>query len=167
MSNLIMARDTYKQLFQNSPIPMYIYEEKTYGFCAVNEAALRQYGYSEADFLGMKATDIRPAEDIEMFCHANRDVPQRYIDFGHWRHVKKSGEVFYVQIYAHTIKLKGKKARLVLAVDIDAKVRTESELEKKDLEIASILESITDGFYALNRCWKVTYFNKKAEQVLG
>ena len=55
----------------------------------------------------------------------------------------------------------------MLAVDIDRKVSTESELEKKDLEIHTILESTTDGFYAVNKIWEVTYFNKTAEQVLG
>jgi PAS domain S-box-containing protein len=165
--NLVMAEETYKQLFHNSPVPMYIYDEKTFAFCAVNEAALRQYGYSEPDFLDMNAMNIRPAEDIAQFCAANVNVPERYMDFGRWRHIRKNGEIFYVHIYAHTTKFKRKRVRLVLAIDIDGKVKTESELEKKDQEIASILESTTDGFYALSRNWEVTYFNKKAEQVLG
>ena len=32
-----MTEDTYKQLFYNSPVPMYIFDDKTFDFYAVNE----------------------------------------------------------------------------------------------------------------------------------
>lgn len=146
---------------------MYVYESRTFDFYAVNEAAIQQYGYTESEFLNMKATDIRPADEIASFKMANIEVPDIYIDMGYWRHLKKNGEIFYVHIYAHTTEFEGKKVVVVLAVDIDKKVRVESELKKKEAEIANILESITDGFYALNRNWEVIYFNKTAEKILG
>ncbi len=146
---------------------MYVYDDKTFDFYAVNEATIQQYGYTESEFLNMKATDIRPVEEIPSFEKANIEVPDKYIDFGHWRHMKKDGEIFYVHIYAHTTEFNGKKVTVVLAVDIDKKVRVELELKKKEAEITNILESITDGFYALNRKWEVVYFNKTAEKVLG
>ncbi len=162
-----MTEGTYKQLFHNSPVPMYVFDDSTFDFYAVNEAAIQQYGYTEAEFLRMKAIDIRPPDEIASFQNANMDVPERYIDFGRWRHIKKNGEVFYVHIYGHTTEFEGKKVRVVLAIDIDRTVRTESEVKTKTRQISSILESITDGFYALNRNWEVTYFNKTAERVLG
>ncbi|MEJ6979009.1 PAS domain S-box protein [Pedobacter sp. P351] len=162
-----MSEDPYKQLFYSSPVPMYIFDDKTFDFYAVNEAAIHQYGYTEKEFLNKKATDIRPSEEIDSFYKANMNVPEKYTDFGRWRHIKKNGEVFYVHIYTQNTEFKGKKVRLVLAVDIDTSVRTELELKKKNQEITSILESITDGFYAVNRNWEVTYFNKTAERVLG
>lgn len=162
-----MTEDTYKQLFYYSPVPMYIFDDKTFEFYAVNEAALLQYGYTEAEFLRMKATHIRPLDEIASFRKASKNAPETYMDFGRWRHIRKNGEIFYVHIYAHTTEFQGKKARFVLAVDIDQKVSTETELKKKEQEITSILESTTDGFYAVNRNWEVTYFNKTAEQVLG
>jgi PAS domain S-box-containing protein len=165
--NLSMTEGTYKQLFYNSPVPMYVFDDITFDFYAVNEAAIQQYGYTEAEFLRMKAIDIRPPDEIVSFHNANLDVPERYIDFGRWRHKKKNGEVFYVNIYGHTTEFEGKKVRVVLAINIDETVRTESEVERKNQQIANILESITDGFYALNRNWEVTYINKTAEQVLG
>lgn len=162
-----MINDPYKQLFFSSPVPMYIFDDKTFDFYAVNEAAIHQYGYTENEFLSKKATDIRPPEEIDSFYKANTNVPEKYTDFGRWRHIKKNGEIFYVHIYTHNTEFEGKKVRVVLAIDIDRKVRTELELKKKNQEITNILESITDGFYALNRNWEVTYFNKTAEKVLG
>ena len=157
----------YGRLFNESPAPMYIYDDRTYDFLAVNDAALHQYGYSREEFLSMKATQIRPAYEIEFFTKANLDVPDSYFDFGMWQHCRKNGDIFYVHIYAHRTKFNGRDARSILAVDIDQKVRTEMAVAEKGVEIIDILESITDGFYALNKNWEITYFNKTAEKVLG
>jgi PAS domain S-box-containing protein len=34
-------------------------------------------------------------------------------------------------------------------------------------DVTDILERITDGFYALNNDWQITYWNREAEQMLG
>jgi PAS domain S-box-containing protein len=155
------------RLFDESPLPMYTYDDLTFEFLEVNQAALRQYGYTREEFLSINAKQIRPPEEIAAFTSANLDVPETYFDFGQWKHIRKSGEIFFVHIYAHTTDFEGKKARFVLAVDIDEKVKAEVTVSQKNAEIINILESITDGFYAVNKNWEVTYFNKTAEQVLG
>jgi PAS domain S-box-containing protein len=155
------------RLFDESPLPVYIFDDLTFEFLKVNEAALRQYGYNREEFLSMNAKKIRPPEEISAFTSANLDVPETYFDFGSWKHIRKSGEIFFAHIYAHTIDFKGKAARFVLAVDIDQKVKAEVTVSEKNAEIINILESITDGFYAVNKNWEVTYFNKTAEQVLA
>lgn len=157
----------YGRLFNESPAPMYIYDDRTFNFLAVNDAALHQYGYSREEFLSMNATQIRPADAIEFFIKANQDVPYSYFDFGIWQHIRKNGNIFYVHIYAHSTTFSGRSARSVLAVDIDQKVKTETAVAEKSAEIIDILESITDGFYALNKNWEITYFNKAAEKILG
>lgn len=157
----------YGRLFNESPAPMYIYDDRTFDFIAVNDAALHQYGYSREEFLSMNAKQIRPSYEIELFIKANFNVVEGYFDFGIWQHTRKNGDIFYVHIYSYRTKFKGKSARSVLAVDIDQKVKTEMALSEKSAEIIDILESITDGFYALNKNWEITYFNKTAEKILG
>ena len=157
----------YGRLFNESPAPMYIYDDRTFEFLAVNDAALHQYGYTREEFLSVNATQIRPSDAIDFFTKANKDVPYSYFDLGIWQHIRKNGNVFYVHIYAHSTKFNGRSAKSVLAVDIDQKVKTETALAEKSAEIINILESITDGFYALNKNWEVTYFNKTAEKILG
>ncbi len=53
-----------------------------------------------------------------------------------------------------------------MAVDIDKKVKAEIALLEKNAEIEDIFESITDGFYAMNEKFEVTYINKEAEKIL-
>jgi PAS domain S-box-containing protein len=42
-----------------------------------------------------------------------------------------------------------------------------SRTQTSDHRIASILESITDGFFAVDREWRFTYLNGRAEQIVG
>lgn len=48
-----------------------------------------------------------------------------------------------------------------------ARERAESQLGEAKLSIASILESITDGFFVLDRDWRFTYLNPRGSEILG
>jgi PAS domain S-box-containing protein len=156
----------YRQIFDENPAPMYIFDLHTFDFLAVNTACLIQYGYSNEEFLAMNATQIRPTEELEPFRLAIEDVHPCYSDFGQWKHIRKNGETFFVHIYAHSSTFQGRKARVVMSIDIDKRVKAENTLLEKNAEIEDILESITDGFYAMNDKWEVTYINKEAEKIL-
>ena len=53
----------HQMLFAANPYPMWIYDCETLRFIAVNEAAVRTYGFSREEFLGMTLLDIRPPEE--------------------------------------------------------------------------------------------------------
>ena len=55
----------YRLLFESNPQPMWVYDLATLRFLAVNDAAVRHYGYSRSEFLDMTIKDIRPAEDLK------------------------------------------------------------------------------------------------------
>ncbi|MEO6893943.1 MAG: PAS domain-containing protein [Ginsengibacter sp.] len=85
-----------------------------------------------------------------------------------------------LQIYTHTGKLKwvrtNGKAELVdgKCVKIYGSFQDIDESKKAALEIKNlyeekneILESIEDGFFAVDKNWRVNYWNKEAEKMLG
>ncbi len=111
--------NNYKRLFDESPLPIYIYDDLTYEFLEVNEAALAQYGYTRQQFLAMNARQLKPQDEMERFINAVRDVPDTCFDFGQWKQVRKNGEIFFVHIYAHRTEFEGTKATVVLAADVD------------------------------------------------
>ncbi|MDN3583416.1 PAS domain S-box protein [Mucilaginibacter flavus] len=160
------TRDDYRRLFDEVPVPMFIFDSRDFRFLAVNSAATVQYGYSQAEFLQLKITDIRPPEEVPAFLAAVGQVPDRYADAGRWLHRKKNGETFFVRIFSHHTVFEGLPAKQTLVIDIDQKVRTETALAEKSAELENMLDSITDGFYALNSRWEVTYINKAAEKTL-
>jgi PAS domain S-box-containing protein len=157
----------YNHLFDGLPTPMYIYDKVTFRFLAVNDAAIEQYGHSREEFLNMKITDIRPPEEIPGLLKFHEAIPEDHVDAGRWLHWNKDGQTFYVRVYLHDTVFKGKPARQVLIVNIDEKIKAEMIVKEKSAELENILDSITDGFYALNSRWEVTFINKAAEQALS
>src|SRR5262249_46052605 len=50
-------------LFSHTPLPTWVFDTETGRFLEVNEAAIKQYGFSEEEFKRMTVFDIRPAGD--------------------------------------------------------------------------------------------------------
>ncbi|MDF2430641.1 MAG: hypothetical protein JWP44_272, partial [Mucilaginibacter sp.] len=164
-NELHKAADDYRRLFENLPAPMYIFDAESFQFLAVNKAAQLQYGYTREEFLQMKATEIRPPEEIRSFLEINDRIPDKYLDAGRWLHRNKIGEQFYVRIYTHCTTFEERAAKQCLVINIDLKVKTENALQKKTDELENVLESITDAFYTVDKDWNFTYINKEYESV--
>src|SRR6185295_6798963 len=54
----------YRLLFDANPQPMWVFDVETLGFLAVNDAAVRHYGYSRDEFLAVTIKDIRSPEEV-------------------------------------------------------------------------------------------------------
>lgn len=146
---------------------MYIYDHDTFRFLAVNDAAIGQYGYSREEFLSLKITDIRPPEEIPAFLKFHEALPKNRLDAGRWLHRNKEGRRFEVQVFTHDTRFEGRAARQALVFNLDEKNKAEKILREKSAELENMLDSITDGFYALNKNWEVTFINKAAEKTLS
>jgi PAS domain S-box-containing protein len=139
-------------LFENNPLPMWIFDVETLAFLAVNDAASQQYGYTHDEFLRMKISDIRPAEDHPALLRqvaAPRAAP-RNISPG-WRHRTKSGATIYVDIISYPIVFGDRPARLVVAIDVTSRRRTEMVLDgqRRFFELLATGASLEHVLYAL------------------
>ncbi len=116
----------YRLLFESSPVPMYVFELERQQFLAVNSAAVRHYGYTEEEFLGMTIHELRPTEP-----EAGAGWEQRPADTRvPWNvcHRKKDGTVIYVELTSHQIEFQGRRSRLVLALDVTDRKKAEEDL---------------------------------------
>ena len=50
----------YRELFDCSPLPMWVFDLETLAFLAVNTAAIQHYGYSRQEFGALTIADLRP-----------------------------------------------------------------------------------------------------------
>jgi PAS domain S-box-containing protein len=164
-SKIRTSEDDYRRLFEDIPVPMFIFDNRDFRFLAVNTAATCQYGYSREEFLQLKITDIRPPEDVAAFLAAVGQVPGWYADAGRWLHRKKNGENFYVRVFSHHTIFKGVPAKQSVVIDVNQKVLTETALEEKTAELQNVLESMTDAFYTVDSNWNFTYINKEYERI--
>jgi two-component system cell cycle sensor histidine kinase/response regulator CckA len=124
------SEERHRALFDASPLPMWLYDRESLRILAVNDAAVRHYGYSRDEFLSMSLEDIRPTEDIPKL-HADhvQEAPQ-YHSAGIWRHVKKNGTVIEVDVHVTDVAIGGRVLRLALLHDVTAQRRLEEQLRQ-------------------------------------
>ena len=137
----------YRNLFENNPMPMWVFDLATFKFLDVNEAAISHYGYSRREFLSMTALDIRSDEDKERFKKLDHAADGRAIDpnRGIWKHLKKDGTMIYVDIIVHEIFFEGKPARLVLSNDVTERMKMEEMLKESYKETSDYKFAIDES----------------------
>jgi PAS domain S-box-containing protein len=126
---LLESEERYRLMFDRNPHPTWVYDIETLGFLAVNEAALRHYGYTREEFLRMTIADIRPPEEVAQLMHALEEDPESSEPrvFGVFRHRKKDGALIEVEISSSEITFEGRRAGLVLAMDVTDRRRFEKQ----------------------------------------
>ncbi len=135
--DLIESERRYKELFDNNPFPMLIWDFETKYFLDCNEAAVQKYGYSREEFLGMTIHEIRPVEDIPLIEAATKsetiygDIHRQI-----WRHKKKNGEIMMMDLKGHLINYKGRRASLVINNDVTEKLEGEDKLRQSEAFLA-------------------------------
>jgi PAS domain S-box-containing protein len=117
----------YRVLFESSPLPMWVFATETLAFLAVNEAAIRHYGYTREEFAKLTIADLQ-VEDLG----DRKDGPAGRSSNGGatWRHRKKNGASILVEIKAHDFEFSGRPARLILANDVSERLRLEEQLRQ-------------------------------------
>ena len=127
---LLASEERYRLLFENNPQPMWVFDETTLAFLAVNTAACHHYGYTREEFLSMTIRDIRPREDVPGLARALASEQRAYQKGAAWRHRKKDGSVIEVEITSHPLEFDGHSAQLVLATDVTERRKLEKQLRQ-------------------------------------
>ena len=123
----------YRLLFDANPQPMWVFDAETLEFLAVNDAAIRHYGYSRGEFLAMNIMDIHPDEDAPGLPMAVQ--PGRRQDAAFTRHQRRDGTVMDVELVSHELQMDGRRTRLVLATDISERARTRAALHHSEEQL--------------------------------
>jgi len=179
------CQSRYQLIFELNPCPMYIMNEETLEFLAVNVAALRLYGYSREAFLSMTVKDIRPPADVKTVVAEirkqrrllrgepgsrkglKRKSPGLAVQLaaGEWRHVKRDGTVFTAEITVCGIPYDGCEARLVLVKDITERKQAEEELSRAAREWTATFDGVSDAVWVLDSDQRIRRCNKAAEKL--
>lgn len=139
---LRMNEQKYRLLFENNPLPMWVYDVQSLKYLTVNEAALNKYGYTREEFLSMTIKDIRPKEEIDRLIKSVKNHVEGVEFAGLWTHIKKDGSSIIVEIISHIIHIDGMKAKLVLANDVTERVKAEQDLVKSENELRKLNEEL-------------------------
>ncbi len=128
--------------FAHHPQPMWIYDLATLAFLDVNQAAIKEYGYSRAEFLAMTLKDIRPAHEIPRLEKVLSGERSPLESSGMWLHRRKNGSLLNVDIVSHQMQYKDYKAVLVLITNVTERQQAETALIESEKRLISILSNL-------------------------
>ena len=145
---LHQSEEHYQLLFERNPDPMWVLDWDARAFLAVNEAAIKKYGYSRKEFLGITLDRICPAEELTRFLEVSKNTAVRKgrpLQAGVWKHRRKDGTVIDTDIITNPIQFNQKLACLLLAHDITERRGAQEDMEEKirlaavDVEVGNSL----------------------------
>ncbi len=133
---------SFRLLFENNPVPMWVFDQQSLDFIAVNQAAIDKYGHSREKFLSLKVADIRPPEARERFKAwvANKARNERGNNM--WQHITADGRVIDVCIYSQAMNYEGHDARLVAIHDVTDQKNAAEQLAKTKKFLDAVIENV-------------------------
>lgn len=138
---LIRSEKSYKTLFNNAPLPQWIFDLKTLRFLEVNDAAVAHYGYTREEFLEKTLLEIRPHEEWKKLLQDVKVSKHRYQNVGTWTHIKKNGEQISVSVTTSLIDYKGRKARVATINDVTVQKQMEAALQASEESYRRLFEN--------------------------
>ena len=167
------SEERYRLLFESTPQPIWVYNEETLTFLAVNEAATRTYGFSRDEFLTMTVNDVRPHEDIPTLIIKSSD-PNDLVISSPWRHKTKDNKTIYVEMSSHPVVFDGKNSKLVIVNDVterklldEKQQRLHASLQQSAMEWRQTFNAIDFPVLIVDLAGTIKRSNLAAEQIIG
>ncbi|CAA9427855.1 MAG: diguanylate cyclase/phosphodiesterase (GGDEF & EAL domains) with PAS/PAC sensor(s) [uncultured Rubrobacteraceae bacterium] len=162
------SQELYRSLYEDNPF-MYFTLDAQGTVLSVNRYGAEQLGFSVEELLGYPILDVFHEGDKE---NVSRSLDECLREPGQtcgWEacKVRKDGSTLWVRETVRAVRSPvGDTVVLVVCEDITERKLAEEALQESNSRIRSILESITDAFFALDSEWRFTYVNSEAERVL-
>jgi PAS domain S-box-containing protein len=126
---LLAGKNNFKELFNSNRVPQWMYYTDSLRFLFVNDAAIREYGYTEKEFLKMTILEISPQEDAQKLIlytefMKTTNEPFSVVNF----HLKKNNETVLVETTYVNIRYEGQPCVLVTSSDIKHKIELEEKI---------------------------------------
>jgi len=119
---------SFRLLFDNNPMPMWVFDAETTGFLSVNDAAVQHYGYSRETFLRMKLQEIWPEDEWVTHSQALQEIGDTFHSSRNWRHLKADGSEIQVLTFGRRVTFHGRDGYLVAVVDITERQKAEAKI---------------------------------------
>ena len=116
----LRAEQRYAQIFNGSPQPLWVHARDSLRFLLVNDAAVRQYGWSRDELLSrsieiLSAGPNRPVLPPVHDTIATADLPLEPFET---QHLTQNGRLLEVEVWTQSIDCGGQAGELVFAVDV-------------------------------------------------
>ena len=161
------ADDRFRPLFLLSPSPAWVYDRETLRFLEVNEAAVRSYGWTREEFLGMTIRDIRPPNSQRALETMMAEAGQGTQFSANSTHRTKTGRLLNVEISSYPLEFDGKSARMVLVHDVTEREAAVQALAESEAKYRTVIEQLQDVFFRTDAQGTWTFLNPAWTTVTG
>jgi two-component system, cell cycle sensor histidine kinase and response regulator CckA len=157
----------FQLLFSANPHPMFVIDRASLQLLEANDAAMRAYGYSREELLGRKITDLCLDEEIPRALKLADKLPTSLSCQGHWRHRRKSGEIFDVEITTQGIRFAGRDTVLAAALDVSARRAAEEKVAEQSASLRALTENNPMAVVVLDEDRRIQMCNPAFELMFG
>jgi len=156
----------YGMLFEQSPLPTWVFDPASLRILAANDAMARTYGYARDELLRLTIDDLRPAHEVDRLHRAIGDGTA-FRDFKEtWLHKTRDGRLLHVRCHGADIEFMGATARQVIGLDFTEKVIANDERAASDSAYRQLLARMPLPLMIV-RNDVITYANLVADERLG
>ena len=142
-------------LFQLSPLPMWIFDVNTFAFLAVNPAAVQFYGYKEETFLQMTLQDI---EGPQVQTKLDKEIKL---------HRKQCGGVVYTHVIPNLLRFQEKDAKLVMIYDYTDSLENEKRMEESAQRFNTVSKATSDTIWDYRMGSQEILWNRGIKGIFG
>ena len=149
------SEQRYRDMFEDSPHPMWVFDLDSLAFLAVNDAAVAHYGYRRDEFLTRSLRDMLAPEDLPALGDAIEQIAAGHYRPSVWTHVRKDGSRIQVEMSVRELEFDGHRAATVIAHDMTRRLEAEAALRK----LSQVVEQSPDSIVITNAAGRIEYVN--------
>ncbi len=116
----LRAEQRYAQIFNGSPQPLWVHARDSLRFLLVNDAAVRQYGWSRDELLSRSVEILSAGPNLPVLppVHDPKLTADLLLEPFETQHRTQDGRVLEVEVWTQSIDCGGQAGELVFAIDV-------------------------------------------------
>ena len=161
-----------REFFEGSQIPKFAFAVEGERIVAVNDAALRLYGYTREEFLTLDVDQLRAPHDAAQLRARNQAAGDRPV-VGPGRHRRKDGSMIDVEGSSHLATYAGRQTRFVSVNDVTERNRALAALAElretmaTESKFRAFIELAPDAIVIVDREGRIVLVNYRTETMFG
>lgn len=155
------SESRYRTLFENATDAIYLIDPETQDIFDCNSMASKMTGYTNKELKTMKVYELHPEGEQAVVSSIFRKITESgsLSGIGEISQLTNNGKLVPVEINAATVRLAGRKYTLCIIRNITARKKAEEELKYERNKLVSILNSMEEGVYIVNKDYEIEFLN--------
>ncbi len=149
---LKISEERYRFLFEYSTSPKWIFDLENGRILDVNDMAVKHYGYSREELLGMMTNDLKSPEELPRMAKIQKNLKnmEGLIRFGIFTQVKKDGTKIKAEVSGHKCFIKNKHCMVIDSFDVTERENTLQQLKESQEKLLTAQKIARLGYWKLD-----------------